>query len=223
MFIDGVLIETKDLINGISIVQAERVDAVEYLHIELDTHDIIIAEGALSESFIDDDSRQMFHNAHEYVALYPDVTRIVARFCAPRRREGYEVEAVRRRIAERAGLLPAIDDRKVDLRGFIDAITSRAISGWAQNIDYPEAPVCLDILAGSQLIGRVLANRYRAGRAWQRPPRFRVRAARRIELPRGNDRGSALARWRVTQSAHQADLRGSDPAFRRRQMMSTRI
>ena len=58
------LIEAKDLINGVSIVQAERVEKVEYFHIELDSHDVIIAEGALSESFIDDDSRGMFHNAH---------------------------------------------------------------------------------------------------------------------------------------------------------------
>ena len=69
--LDGVLIKAKDLVNGVSIVQAERVEQVEYFHIELDTHDVIIAEGALSESFIDDDSRGMFHNAHEYRALYP--------------------------------------------------------------------------------------------------------------------------------------------------------
>jgi hypothetical protein len=162
IFIDGVLIEAKDLVNGISIVQAERVDRVEYLHIELDSHDVIIAEGALSESFIDDDSRQMFHNAHEHAALYPDVPRIAARFCAPRRNEGYEVEAARRRIAERVGLFPAKADRNVALRGFIDAITSRAVCGWAQNIDFPEAPVCLDIVAGRRVVGRVLANRYRA-------------------------------------------------------------
>jgi hypothetical protein len=45
-------------------VQAERIDKIEYFHIELDSHDVILAEGALSESFIDDDSRGMFHNAH---------------------------------------------------------------------------------------------------------------------------------------------------------------
>ena len=32
---------------------------------------MIVAEGALSETFIDDDSRGMFHNAHEYRVLYP--------------------------------------------------------------------------------------------------------------------------------------------------------
>ena len=72
MYLEGVLIEAKDLVNGVSIVQTERVEKVEYFHIELDSHDVIIAEGALSESFIDDDSRGMFHNAREYRALYPE-------------------------------------------------------------------------------------------------------------------------------------------------------
>jgi hypothetical protein len=53
-------------------VQAEQAEEVEYFHIELDSHDVIIAEGALSESFLDDDSRGMFHNAQEYAALYAD-------------------------------------------------------------------------------------------------------------------------------------------------------
>jgi uncharacterized repeat protein (TIGR01451 family) len=71
LYLDGVLIEAKDLVNGVSIVQADRVDKVEYFHIELDSHDVIIAEGALAESYIDDDNRSLFHNAHEHNALYP--------------------------------------------------------------------------------------------------------------------------------------------------------
>ncbi len=98
----GMLIEAKDLVNGVSIVQAERVDKVEYFHIELDTHDVIIAEGALSETFLDDDSRCMFHNAHEYDMLYADDVRQPACYCAQRLEDGYEVEDVRRRIAARA-------------------------------------------------------------------------------------------------------------------------
>jgi hypothetical protein len=109
MYLDGILIEAKDLINGVSIVQAERVEKVEYFHIELDTHDVIIAERALSESFIDDDSRAMFHNAHEYRALYPDAPSGPVTYCAPRLEDGYEVEAARRRIMLRAGLLRPAD------------------------------------------------------------------------------------------------------------------
>jgi hypothetical protein len=47
------------------------------------------------------------------------------------------------------------------LRGYIDVVTAQLIAGWAQNSDHPEAPVCLDIYAGGQLIGQTLANRYR--------------------------------------------------------------
>jgi len=159
----GVLIEAKDLVNGASIVQAESVERVEYFHIELKTHDVIIAEGALAESFIDDDSRFMFHNAHEYRALYPAAAMATAaQYCAPRLDGGYEVKAVRQRIAARAGLTSNEKTMTGNLRGFVDRITPRVIEGWAQNIDHPEAPVCLDIYAGGRLIGQVLANEHRA-------------------------------------------------------------
>jgi Hint domain len=161
MYLDSVLIEAKDLVNGVSIVQAERVEKVEYFHIELETHDVIIAEGALSESFIDDDDRNMFHNAHEYRTLYPNASVGPARYCAPRRDDGYEVEAARRRIDARAGRRHCMDERRLGLRGLIDEVSPRRIAGWAQNVAHPEAPVCLDIYAGDRLIGQVLANRYR--------------------------------------------------------------
>jgi hypothetical protein len=158
----GVLVEAKDLVNGVSVVQAERVDDVEYFHIELETHDVIIAEGALSETFVDDDNRAMFHNAHEYRVLYPGAATIV-RYCAPRLDQGYEVEAIRQRVALRAGLESRNEaSRASNLRGFLDRVTPHIIEGWAQNTDHPETPVCLDIYAGGRLIGQVLANRYRA-------------------------------------------------------------
>jgi autotransporter-associated beta strand protein len=162
MYLNGVLIEAKDLVNGVSIVQTERVEKVEYFHIELDSHDVIIAEGAFSESFIDDDSRGMFHNAHEHRALYPEAAPGLAQYCAPRHDDGYEVEAARRRISLRAGTRLPDDELWVGaLRGSIDLVSPRCIAGWAQNVDYPEAPVCLDIYAGDRLIGQTLANRYR--------------------------------------------------------------
>ena len=159
----GVLIEAKDLVNGVSIVQAESVTTVEYFHIELDSHDIILAEGAPSETFIDEDSRGMFQNAHEYRTLYPqEAATGLAPYCAPRYDDGYAVEAVRRRIALRAGLTRADAQPAGALRGYVDLVSVDCIAGWAQNVDHPEAPVCLDIYAGGRLIGQMLANRYRA-------------------------------------------------------------
>ena len=34
------------------------------------------------------------------------------------------------------------------MRGHVDLVSLNRIEGWAQNIDHPEAPVCLDIYAG---------------------------------------------------------------------------
>jgi autotransporter-associated beta strand protein len=163
MYLEGVLIEARDLANGTSIVQAEKVEKVEYFHVELEEHDVIIAEGALSESFVDDDSRAMFHNAHEYRMLYPDGAAPLARYCALRCGDGHAVEAARRHIALRAGLnSPERQAQTGALRGYVDIVQPDRIAGWAQNADYPDAPVCLDIYANGRLIGQTLANRYRA-------------------------------------------------------------
>jgi hypothetical protein len=160
--LDGVLIEAKDLVNGMSIVQAESVESIEYFHVELDTHDVLIAEGALAESYIDDDNRLLFHNAREYRENYSDQVIGPAQYYAPRYDSGYGLEAVRQRIALRAGLVASDEATPIGtLRGFVDRIAGECVSGWAQNLDHPEAPVCLDIFAGGLLIGQALANRYR--------------------------------------------------------------
>jgi len=90
------------LVNGVSIVQEEWVDEVSYFHLEFDSHEVIVAEGALSESFVDDESRQLFDNASEYHELHPQSPPQPARFCAPRVEDGYELEAVRQQLAARA-------------------------------------------------------------------------------------------------------------------------
>jgi hypothetical protein len=198
----GVLIEAKDLVNGVSIMQAQRVKKVEYFHIELDSHDVIVAEGALSETFIDDDSRGMFHNAHEYNG---EPAGRAAQYYAPRLDEGYQVDAARRRIALRAGLLREADAQHVGaLSGFIDEAGPSCIMGWAQNTESPEAPVCLDLIVDGCCIGQVLANRYRedlaqAGLGSGRhsftftPPAGVLATARSVEVRRSLD-GAVLLR-----------------------------
>ncbi len=97
MFIDGVLIPARCLLNGSTTVR-DRLDRVDYYHVELDTHDVLLAEGAPSESFIDDDSRGVFHNAAEFTARYSDAP-APARFCAPRVESGFRLEAIRGRLS----------------------------------------------------------------------------------------------------------------------------
>ena len=97
MFLDGLLIPARCLVNDSTIVR-DRVEQVDYFHVELDSHDVLLAEGAPSESYLDDDSRGMFHNAAEFAVLYPHATD-AGRFCAPKVDEGYQLEAIRQRLA----------------------------------------------------------------------------------------------------------------------------
>jgi hypothetical protein len=51
--IDGVLVAARYLVNGHSIRQLPAIDTVHYYHVELDQHDIVLAEGAPAESYHD--------------------------------------------------------------------------------------------------------------------------------------------------------------------------
>ena len=162
MFLDGCLIPAEHLVNGATIVKAQRVEAVTYWHVELDSHDVLLTEGAPSESFVDDNSRGMFHNAHTFAELYPDALRRDAIYCAPRVENGYVLEAVRRRLAIRAGLHVPTERSFGELRGYVDGCDGTAVWGWAQDLAYPDAPVCLDVLVDGTAVGLVLAGLFRA-------------------------------------------------------------
>ncbi len=107
MFIDGFLVPALHLVNGRSILQIERPETIRYIHVELESHDLLLAEGAPSESFLDDGSRGMFHNAEEYRILYPDLSDRPPQYCAPRLEGGAELDAIHRRLCLSA---PVSDD-----------------------------------------------------------------------------------------------------------------
>ncbi len=200
LYLEGVLIEAKDLVNGVSIFQAEAVERVDYFHIELFDHDVIFAEGAQAETFIDNNSRAMFQNVADYFALYPEGgrKRRTPSF-APRRDEGFEIEAARQKIAARAGIVSPLTPG--ELRGWVEGLSSDALWGWAQDMGDLQNPVCLHVVADGCVIGRVLANRFRAdlrdaglgcGRhafQFQAPKGVDLSKAR-IELRRASDRAA---------------------------------
>ena len=98
MYLAGVLVPARALVNGSSIVRDASVADITYFHLELDDHDVIFAEGAAAESFVDDESRLRFDNVAEYFARYPHERPRPARFCAPRIEDGAELEQVRGRL-----------------------------------------------------------------------------------------------------------------------------
>src|SRR5215471_8426433 len=75
LLIDGVMVASEHLINGLTILQAKAVDQVEYFHLEFEAHEVILAEAAAAESYVECDNRHRFNNAREFAALYPNDTR----------------------------------------------------------------------------------------------------------------------------------------------------
>jgi len=69
---DGTLIHAKVLVNGTSVVQVTEWEGnVEYFHIETENHELLYANGAPTETFIDNVSRRQFDNYAEFEAMYP--------------------------------------------------------------------------------------------------------------------------------------------------------
>ena len=86
IYIDGVLIPAKYLVNGLNITQCapEGAEVIEYLHIELFDHDVIYAEGATAETFGSlREARDHFDNFYEYYRLYAKEDETAHSPCAP--------------------------------------------------------------------------------------------------------------------------------------------
>jgi hypothetical protein len=63
MIINGEMVLAKDLVNEITIYQDMECEDVEYYHLECENHNAIIANGVLSESYLNMDSRSVFENS----------------------------------------------------------------------------------------------------------------------------------------------------------------
>ncbi len=75
MLLDGALCNASTLVNGADIdfvPVAEMEERTTFYHIELDRQEILLAEGAEAESYVDHVARRSFDNYGEYLALYGD-------------------------------------------------------------------------------------------------------------------------------------------------------
>ncbi len=71
VFSDGALVPVRYLLNGATVVQ-EPASAVTYFHVELDRHDVLLAEDLPCESYLDTGNRAAFANGGPAVALHAD-------------------------------------------------------------------------------------------------------------------------------------------------------
>jgi hypothetical protein len=102
VFVNGVLIPVKLLINRTSIAQVRR-DEVTYFHVEVQRHDVLLAEGLTVESYLDTGDRGRFANGGPVTTLHPDFSARAWEMsgCAELVQSGPVLDAVRQRLAER--------------------------------------------------------------------------------------------------------------------------
>jgi hypothetical protein len=104
IFIDGVLVQAGALVNGTTIVRDGTVPPVfAYYHVELATHELLLADGAPAESFIDNVDRMGFDNWAERADVAEEA---IEEMPYPRAKSARQVPmSIRQRIASRATLL----------------------------------------------------------------------------------------------------------------------
>lgn len=137
LVIEGLFLPARLLTNGATIRQVEHVDRLEYFHIELDAHDVIFAEGAPAETFVDFGGRGIFENSAEFASLYPAA--------APAEWEPYRalldqgmagLPAIRAKLLMRAAALGRVT-RDPDLRLIVDGNRVPAQSAENQVYSFP--------------------------------------------------------------------------------------
>jgi hypothetical protein len=106
ILVDGVLIQAEQLVNGATIVQVPLA-SVEYWHVELDSHDILLAEGLAAESYLDTGNRAGFFNSGgTYLEAHPDFKpKHWAETCVPLVLDGPEIHQAKTQLLARVQAL----------------------------------------------------------------------------------------------------------------------
>ncbi len=160
VFLHGMLVPAWRLVNQVNVLQSPCEGRVAYLHLDIGRHDLLTADGCLSESWGNGVPRNWFHNAAEYAALYPGEDRPYAP-CAPRVEDGLALEALRDWVNCQGGLPPAVEPQGV-LQGEVEMAGPEFCAGWARCPETPDQPVSLLVMAGGEILARAVANTYRA-------------------------------------------------------------
>ena len=111
VFTNGVLICVRQLVNCSTIRRERGWTSVDYYHVELDRHAILIAEGLTAESYLDTGNRAFFENSGMPLVLHPNLPNDTnqpkreAGSCAPFVTHEMNVRPVWRGLADRAAAI----------------------------------------------------------------------------------------------------------------------
>ncbi len=116
VFFADALIPVRYLVNGASIAQLD-VERVQYWHVELQAHGVLLAEGLPCESYLDTGNRSAFANGGGAAMAQPDFALRVweAQACAPLLADGPALTEARRTLLARAAALGHAATEDADL------------------------------------------------------------------------------------------------------------
>jgi hypothetical protein len=124
------LFEAGSLVNGATILREMAAKSVTYHHIELEEHDIMLAEGMPAESFLNTGNRHMFAHTSDgstVTALRPDFrTHGDDGFCLPMIRGGADLTAARAALLARAAGLGFVITDELALQARVNGRRLRA-------------------------------------------------------------------------------------------------
>ena len=160
VYVDGVLIPVRYLLNGATVVQAP-VAGVTYWHVELAAHDVLLAEGLPAESYLDTGNRGAFDNAASNLRAHPLLARRQWRehACAKLCDDPAALVSFRRRLHARAGLLGHATTDEPSLRLLADTRKLPAERrGWTWRATLPEGTRAVRLASRSAVPGQILPD-----------------------------------------------------------------
>ncbi|HEY1934485.1 MAG TPA: Hint domain-containing protein [Acetobacteraceae bacterium] len=197
LLVDGVLIPVEFLVNHRSILWDDRAQEVSLYHVELDAHDVMVANGAPAESYRDDGNRWLFRNAN---SGWGQPAKAV---CMPVLTGGPIVDAAWTRLLERAGCpgtLPLTGDSDLHLVADGMRVIAASRHGMAHVFALPRVP-------RRAVIASRAASPAELGIA--RDPRILGVAVRQIALRQGTRfRVVGAADGRLTSGFHAYESEG---------------
>ena len=157
-----VLIPAIALVNGTTITQ-EDVETVTYWHVELDEHEVILAENMPAESYLEMGNRSFFaENGVVALDASPDAPVAThADFCRPFYAEGALVEVVRAQIAARAKKLGwRLEQRGLgDLHLLVDGVrVEPRFRGLAACFTVPAGADAVWLVSGTTVPAEIVAG-----------------------------------------------------------------
>ncbi|OAG74761.1 adhesin/invasin tiba translocator [Gluconobacter japonicus] len=105
LYLDGVFIPVRMLVNGGSIAYATDIAVYDYYHVETANHDVVVANGLMTESYLDTGNRNSFAQPGDVAALSTAVKSWEHDASAPLVTDRAVVEPIHARLARRSKVL----------------------------------------------------------------------------------------------------------------------